>query len=426
MKHTPHPLHSRRAALAALGTGTLGLSAMLSSAAEPAPSAEPLQFNVRDFGARGDGKTDDTIAFESALAAAAQAPTGRCVRVPPGQYRLTRSLTLDSTLLIGLEAGGFPADTRPLPQLIVDVPAPQPCLMAKTGASVHGLELEFRRAKPDTVFGPGVKIEGGGVSLSNLLLHNPTLGIVADGRVNCGRVNLENIFMVNPAEIGVRFEYGLDVVTFRNVHVWNYVPTSVRTCTGFRIGHVDEIRLSDCSVVAAAIGFHFVETKLVEGKSGSVWGGMNNCTADFSAVAVQVDHASVLRVNGGSFWAHHFGLICNGPGDVIVSGADLRANSQHCIDVRGGATGTLTVTGCLLKKNATNAAQTAKLHINGPASVLVSGCQFDEKSAGALLGPEARRVSLTGNLFAASPHPALTDKTLATCEKLIANNLGVK
>ena len=233
MNHTPHPLHSRRAALAALGAGTLGLSTALSSAAEPVPSAPALQFNVRDFGARGDGKTDDTMAFESALAAAAQAPTGRCVRVPPGQYRLTRSLTLDSTLLIGLEAGGFPADTRPLPQLLVDVPAPQPCLIAKTGASVHGLELEFRRAKPDTVFGPGVKIEGGGVSLSNLLLHNPTLGIVADGRVNCGRVNLENIFMVNPAEIGVHFEYGLDVVTFRNVHVWNMCPPRFGPAPGF-------------------------------------------------------------------------------------------------------------------------------------------------------------------------------------------------
>ena len=269
--------------------------------------------------------------------------------MPPGEYRITRSLTLESTLLLGLEAGGFAADTRPLPRLIVGVHTPQPCLIAKTGASVHGFELDFRRPTPDTVFGPGVKVAGGGVSLSNLLLHNPTQGIVADGSVNCGRLNLANIFLVNPAEIGIRFENGKDVVTFRNVHVWSYLPDSQRICTGFLIGQVDEIRLSDCSVFAAAFGFHFVESELPGGGApgapgapaqrvgsrvgGSIWGGMSNCTVDFAAVAVQVDHANVLRISGGSFWAHHFGLVCDGPGDVLVSGADLRANSHQCIDV---------------------------------------------------------------------------------------------
>ena len=277
--------------------------------------------------------------------------------------------------------------------------------MAKTGASVHGFELDFRRPTPDSVFGPGVKIAGGGVSLSNLLLHNPTQGIVADGSVNCGRTNLANIFLVNPAEIGIRFENGKDVVTFRNVHVWSYLPDSQRSCTGFLIGQVDEIRLTDCSVFAAAVGFHFVATELPNGKQGSIWGGMNNCTVDFAAVAVQVDHANILRISGGSFWSHHFGLVCDGPGDVLVSGAHLRANSHQCIDVRGRATGTLTVNGCLLKRNSAAAAQATMLNVSGPASVLVSGCQFQGASPGVLLSPAARYVGITGNLFASGAAP---------------------
>lgn len=428
MNDSLHSPSSRRAALAALGAGTLGLAAMPGFAAGPALPAAAVQLNVRDFGAIGDGAADDTAAFQRALAAA-RSPVGQCVRVPAGKYRITRSLTLESTLLLGLEAGGFQADTKPLPHIIVDVPAQQPCLIAKAGASVHGLELDFRRRpaaqvpRPDMAFGPGVKVAGAGVSLSNLLLHNPTQGIVADGSVNCGRMNLQNLFIVNPAEVGVRFEHAMDVVTFRNVHVWSYLPDSQRSCTGFLIGQVDEIRLTDCSVFAAAVGFHFVATDLPSGKRGSVWGGMNNCTVDFAATAVQVDHANILRISGGSFWSHHFGVVCDGPGDVLLSGADIRANSHQCVDVRGHATGTLTVNGCLLKRNAAGG-QATMLNVSGPASVLVSGCQFQGASPGVLLSPAARCVGIMGNLFASGSHPAIVDKAPRGCVRLIANNLG--
>jgi len=399
------------------------LGACLASA--PVLAAEFAPRSVRDFGAVGDGKADDTAAFAQALADAAKAPTGRSVHVPAGLYRLTRTLTIESTLLTGLDAGGWPADSQPQPHLVVDVPAPHPCIIAKLGASLHGLEFDFDDAgNPQRQFGPCVKIEGGGVSCTNLMLHNPTLGIVADGSTNCGRVNLENVFIVNARQLGVQFEYGLDVVTFRNIHVWNYLPDLVSTCTGFRIGHVDEIRLTDCSVVSAQTGFHFVATKLPDGTSRAAWGGMSNCTVDGSAFGIQVDQVNVLRISGGSIWSHHFGLVCNGTWDVIVSGADLRANGHHAIDVRD--IGTLTVTGSLFRKNGTGWPDTAKVKIGGPGTVLVSGCSFDERSIGVHLGPKATCVSLTGNVFAASPHRALVDETGPGCRKLLANNLGME
>ena len=46
--------------------------------------------NVRDFGARGDAKTDDTAAFQAALDAASE--KGGVVFAPAGQYRLNGSL----------------------------------------------------------------------------------------------------------------------------------------------------------------------------------------------------------------------------------------------------------------------------------------------------------------------------------------------
>src|SRR5437763_261383 len=58
----------------------------------PAWAADPT---VRDFGAKGDGVSDDTAAIQKALDA------GGVVRIPTGDYRITSTLTVgsDTTIL---------------------------------------------------------------------------------------------------------------------------------------------------------------------------------------------------------------------------------------------------------------------------------------------------------------------------------------
>jgi polygalacturonase len=262
------------------------------------------------------------------------------------------------------------------------------------------------------------------VSLSNLLLHNPIEGIMWDGITNIGRLNLENVFIVNAHRCGVYVAHTLDVATLHNVEVWNYVPDLVNTCTGFRLGHNDEIRLSNCAVVAAAIGFHFIETKLPDGKTGATWGGMDNCTVDFSGVGVKVDAATILRISGGSLWAHHFGVVVNGRSNVIISGTDVRANGGHCLHVLD--CDSVTVNGCLFKKNGTQWPGPAKVQLDGGRSIVISGCSFDDTSAGIHIGPGAKRFSITGNLFADMTYPAITDESAKDAVKVVANNLGTK
>ncbi|MEA4856393.1 glycosyl hydrolase family 28-related protein [Solidesulfovibrio sp.] len=62
-----------------------------------APPAPVQALSVRDFGAAGDGLTDDTAAFESAIAALA---SPGILSVPAGTYRITRSLALKSGLVL--------------------------------------------------------------------------------------------------------------------------------------------------------------------------------------------------------------------------------------------------------------------------------------------------------------------------------------
>lgn len=57
--------------------------------------ASGAEFNVRNFGAAGDGKQDDFEAFRKAVGALRKAESGSVLRIPKGRYRLSRTLALD-------------------------------------------------------------------------------------------------------------------------------------------------------------------------------------------------------------------------------------------------------------------------------------------------------------------------------------------
>ena len=56
-------------------------------------------FNIRDFGAAGDGRTDDTNAFRSAMAVLAS-NNGGTLTVPDGEYLVTEPIALPSGIII--------------------------------------------------------------------------------------------------------------------------------------------------------------------------------------------------------------------------------------------------------------------------------------------------------------------------------------
>ena len=55
-------------------------------------AAEPLELNVRNFDAKGDGNSDDTAAFLAAIAEGTKRKLP--VRVPQGSYVITQPLVL--------------------------------------------------------------------------------------------------------------------------------------------------------------------------------------------------------------------------------------------------------------------------------------------------------------------------------------------
>lgn len=61
-------------------------------------------FNVEDYGAVGDGSTDDTAAIQACLTAA-QAGGGECF-FPPGSYRTTSTISLSSGVSVNVRGSG--------------------------------------------------------------------------------------------------------------------------------------------------------------------------------------------------------------------------------------------------------------------------------------------------------------------------------
>lgn len=85
------------------------------TAAGPAAAA-PQLLNVKDFGATGNGSTNDTAAINRAITAAnAAGPEGGIVRFPSGTYRSANSIHMKSNVTLQLDSGstimGSGADT---------------------------------------------------------------------------------------------------------------------------------------------------------------------------------------------------------------------------------------------------------------------------------------------------------------------------
>ena len=105
------------------------------------PSAHSGAFNVREFGARGDGETLDTAALQKAIDTCAGSGGGT-VYFPPGRY-LSGTLFLKSGITVELEAGATLLGSRRLE----DYPSTVPSIRSYTDnyterSLIYGEQLE--------------------------------------------------------------------------------------------------------------------------------------------------------------------------------------------------------------------------------------------------------------------------------------------
>jgi hypothetical protein len=181
--------------------------------------------NVADFGAAGDGTTDDTSAISRAIEAAApaEAPTGNTVFLPAGRYRLSSGLVLPPAVTlagVGWNTPGSQANVFAGSWLLVPAGAEwSPVTLAGSGASVRNLAFNVPdQGTPPAPAEPMVRVTGNNALVEDVLLYNPFAGIYLDGGAQASLRRLWG----QPLYYGIMVDRAQDSNYIDTVHFWTY------------------------------------------------------------------------------------------------------------------------------------------------------------------------------------------------------------
>lgn len=200
--------------------------------------AQKIFYNVRDFGARGNGTTLDTDPINKAIASAAAAGGGT-VYFPSGKY-LTYSICLQSNISLFIDQGAIILGAKEENGLGYDDPEPN---------SPYDAYQDFghNHWKNSLIWGIGlhdISIVGQGLIWGEGLTrstHQPKGGgNKAIGLKNCYNVNLRDFSVLHGGHFAL-LATGVDNLSIHNLKIDT-------DRDGFDIDCCKNVRVSDCSV----------------------------------------------------------------------------------------------------------------------------------------------------------------------------------
>ena len=226
--------------LLALSSLSLGSTVAQDKTANIEPSANDAQrVNVRDFGAVGDGVTDETEAFQKALDSLGA--VGGVVYVPQGQYRFSGSLNVPQGATLrgpwnsvtahnGCRDRGLPKPTDDGATFLVTGNAgnedADAFITLNTNSVLQGVVLYWPEQKDNDVPTPypwAVKMRGKNPAILDVELLNPYNGIDASRNE---RALIRNIHG-QPLRRGIFVDRIYDIGRIENVHFnpwWSMKP----------------------------------------------------------------------------------------------------------------------------------------------------------------------------------------------------------
>jgi polygalacturonase len=363
--------------------------------------------DVRAYGAKLDGQTDDSRAIENALHAVSG--DGGVVRIPDGNVRVSRTLVLDKrgiTLVLG--AGTLTSSANP----VISITASN---VTVRGAGYFATDIYSNSASNDIIVADGRATGLSGIAISDLSTDSHSIeGARTSGQavrlVNVGDWRINNVYLHDPW-IGLSVDHSntgfatnitmnttlrsqsiYDGVQHVNHSIQNHfervLVTSASTPVhaGFSVGNeTDSFICDDCLVQAsgargAAYGFLFHnETSSYDPRWIKVRGAFVEVDRA-NGIAFQLDHvrdaeitdaysawaknnfrigsaAATIKIRGGTAQlAHEDGVLVEGGDDIHIDGltvesAGLGASARYDgISVRGGTN--IKITNCTSGRSA--------------------------------------------------------------------------
>ena len=396
------------------------LALLLVPAAGRAQAAAPLALNVRDFGALGDGRADDTAAFQRALDQAASGP--QVVLAPRGQYRFAGSLAVPAGVTLrgiwesvpshpGLRSEGLPKPTDDGTTFLVEAgegsetgPA---FLTLHTNSTLKGVVLYYPRQNPaaaPTPYPYALALRGKNPAVLDVELLNPYNGIDASQNE---RPLIRNV-QGQPLRRGLYVDAVYDIGRIENVHFnpWWSVQPAVREWMmahgeAFVVGRSDWQYMSNTFCFGYGIGYRFIKTSAGHGRSNGNFAGLG---ADDCAVCVQVEACAPegLLITNGEFVSLHG----PDPTQVVVTatnGGTVRFvncgffGPSHQI-ARLAGQGTTAFSDCAFVTWDGAGQGRAAIQV-ASGKVQVRGCEFWEDKPQLDLGPAVQQAVITDCLF---------------------------
>jgi len=376
--------------------------------------SSPFDLDVITFGAKRDGATDDTGAFQKALDEAAN-QGGLRVYVPPGRYFLKGHLSIPSAVtLMG------PADSPPRGMDDGHGHSRGAILLATEGkgdekgeafitlhtdSHIHGLivfypdqQIDDLQAYPWTIRG-----DGDNCTITACLLVNPWQAVDFGTRA-AGRHYINGLY-AQALKTGLFIDKCFDVGRVENVHFWPFWKDDKKLeafttahATAFLIGRTDWEYMNNCFAIFYAPGFHFIAN--ADGPGNAI---LTQCGSDVSPLAVKVDavqdHAGVSFSNSQFMSRVEISPSNKGPVKFTSCGFWGFAPADETIHLQGA--GQLTLNSCHFSWN-------SKLNADGPViraesgSLTVTACEFLDTGPSKLhitLGPKVEDAIISSNRF---------------------------
>lgn len=267
------------------------------------------EVNVRQYGAKGDGITDDTEAIQKAIDYA-RANKKSTVVFPNGRYRLSKKsiIVRQGILLKGIDKmpakSGFGSDICQFEITFGKGNVKIPAFIVERFSGITGFSFLYPdqspKAQQPILYGWTISTNGNesqdAVVLRNLMLTNSYLGIKLD---NGGQHILENIFG-QPFRIGIFIDRQYDVLTINNIHFWPFYTQPGQALyewiqingEAIVLNRTDGLQGNNWFAFGYQCGLHLSNIG-----NGSPWLTVNNLLIDVCRQPIVIDAVNYLTLN---------------------------------------------------------------------------------------------------------------------------------
>ncbi len=395
-----------------------------SKPAKPAPPTKPLGLSgltVTDkkFGAKADGKTDNTVAFQKALDAAAKAGGG-VVFAPRGNYLFKGRLNVPAAVTLkgmwesvpshnGVRDAGMPLPTDDGTTFLVTGDAGTEDAAAfitlNTNSTLKGVVLYYPNQIVDdapVAYPWAIAMRGKNPAVLDVELLNPYNGIDASQNE---RHLIRNV-SGQPLRRGVWIDSIYDIGRLENVHFnpwWSMKPKlfewQQQNGEAFIFGRTDWHYVHNTFCFGYKVGYRFMETKAGATNGNFLGIGADDC---YTAVLIEQSAPFGILITNGEFVSFH------GPDPTMVTVGPKNSGSVRFVNcafwgpcnqiARIDGKGTIGFGDCTFTHWDSKREGRHALQVAG-GTVLVRGCEFRENKAQVELGPKVRRAVITGNVI---------------------------